>query len=46
MKAIIHKGFKYYGYVTICEIKKGEEILVNYTPLNDTKGDVVFNHNV
>ena len=32
MKAIIHKGLKYYGYVTVCEIQKGEEILANYTP--------------
>jgi len=30
MKPIIHKGFYYFGYVSICDIEKGEELLVDY----------------
>jgi hypothetical protein len=37
MQPIIHKGMKYYGYVTICCIKQGEEILVDYLPHGSAK---------
>ncbi len=33
MKAIIHQGYMYYGYVTVSEIQKGEEVLVEYGDL-------------
>ncbi|MEI8301263.1 MAG: SET domain-containing protein-lysine N-methyltransferase [Chlamydiota bacterium] len=38
MKAIIHQGLMYYGYVTLSDIHKGEEILVNYGDMFLNKG--------
>jgi hypothetical protein len=30
MREIMHQGLVYYGYVTICEIQRNEEVLVDY----------------